>query len=337
MNDTLSDRGRFAVLCYEAITRAGYDANTFLAHCGYCAEQFKQPDFSYPHEQVIPFWRALESFTRNPDIGFTVGQHLPSTRGSVLSYLFLGAPNFGDALQTSFKYVRLLSDALSVSLHNLGDVSYIHLQSSVADVNAYRHYTECLMSGFIAFYRDVTNQAFKPTRIDFVCDAPANDHERASLYGCHLQFGCRENRIYFDSSVLACCCGYADPELMLLHENYARHALRKLEEQDFLVKVRAVISTLLERGEVTLEVASRALGLNATELKYRLSSLGTHFIREREKCRQRVVKEMLRKSSESITQIAFTAGFSEPSTFYRAFKRWTHGETPADFRARHQR
>ena len=161
--------------------------------------------------------------------------------------------------------------------------------------------------------------------------------ERTTVYDCSLHFGCSENRIYFDTSVLACNCGYAEPELLRMHENYARSALRKIEEQDFLLRVQTVISSLLQRGEVTLEAASRSLGLNTTELKYRLSTLGTHFIRERENCRRRLVKEMLRRSNESISQIAFTAGFSEPSTFYRAFKRWSHGETPADFRARHQR
>jgi len=35
----------------------------------------------------------------------------------------------------------------------------------------------------------------------------------------------------------------------------------------------------------------------------------------------------------SVTEVAFLAGFSELSAFYRAFKRWT-GCTPAAFRAR---
>ena len=337
MNYTLSDRGRFAVLCYEAIGRAGYNANDFVTQLGYCSEQCQQPEFCYPHDRVIHFWTELERFTGDPDIGLTVGRHLPSSRGSIQSCLFLGAPRFGDALKTSFKYMRLLSDAISVDLHNLGDISYLHLKSHRSDVNAFRHYTECLLLGFIAFYRDVTDHQFKPTRIDFACEAPIGMGDRAAIYGCPLHFGCSENRIYFETSVLACSCGYAEPELLRLHESYARTAIRRLEEQDFLVRVHVVISALLEKGEVTLEVASRALGLNTTELKYRLSTLGTHFIRERENCRRRLVKEMLRKSSESIAQIAFTAGFSEPSTFYRAFKRWSHGETPADFRARHQR
>lgn len=336
MNKTLSDRGRFAVLCYEAIGRAGHDAETFVESLGLSAEQFTQSDFCYPHDRVVQFWTALERYTADPDIGLVIGRNLPSSRGNILSCLFLGAPSFGDALENSLKYMRILSDALSLSLHDLGDLSYLRIRSRCASVNQFRHYSECLMLGLIAFYRDVTESQFMPRRIDFVCDAPENLGDRATIYGCSLHFGCAENRLYFDTALLAMPCAYADPELLRMHENYARTVLRKIEEQDFLVKVQTVIANLLQRGEVTLELASRTLGLNATELKYRLSNLGTHFIRERENCRRRLVKEMLRKTSESISQIAFTAGFSEPSTFYRAFKRWSHGETPADFRARHQ-
>jgi len=336
MNKTLSDRGRFAVLCYEAIGRAGYDAGTFVESLGFSADQFTQSDFCYPHDRVIQFWTALEHYTGNPDIGLVIGQHLPSSRGSILSCLFLGAPSFGNALENNLKYMRILSDALSISLQGLGDLSYLRIQSRCAAVNQFKHYAECLMLGLIGFYRDATENRFMPRRIDFACEAPDSLGDRAEIYGCSLHFACAENRLYFDSALLDMPCTYADPELLRIHENYARSALRKIEEQDFLVKVQAVIAHLLQCGDVTLELASRSLGLNATELKYRLGNLGTHFIRERENCRRRLVKEMLRKTSDSISQIAFTAGFSEPSTFYRAFKRWSHGETPADFRARHQ-
>ncbi len=39
------------------------------------------------------------------------------------------------------------------------------------------------------------------------------------------------------------------------------------------------------------------------------------------------------KTDERIEVIVERTGFSEPSTFYRAFKRWV-GETPVEFRKR---
>jgi AraC-like DNA-binding protein len=49
--------------------------------------------------------------------------------------------------------------------------------------------------------------------------------------------------------------------------------------------------------------------------------------------RCRLAKDLLLNSDERIDVIVERTGFSEPSTFYRAFKRWV-GETPVEFRRR---
>ncbi|MCB2672373.1 AraC family transcriptional regulator, partial [Listeria monocytogenes] len=51
--------------------------------------------------------------------------------------------------------------------------------------------------------------------------------------------------------------------------------------------------------------------------------------------RCRLAKELLLKTDERIEVIVERTGFSEPSTFYRACKRWV-GETPVEFRRRGQ-
>ena len=48
---------------------------------------------------------------------------------------------------------------------------------------------------------------------------------------------------------------------------------------------------------------------------------------------QRMVDQLrlLAGTEESIDEIVYLTGFSEPSTFYRAFKRWV-GMTPIEYR-----
>ena len=42
-------------------------------------------------------------------------------------------------------------------------------------------------------------------------------------------------------------------------------------------------------------------------------------------------RKLLRSTDEPIEHIVYLTGFSEPSTFYRAFKRWS-GMTPVQYR-----
>ncbi|HNN93134.1 MAG TPA: helix-turn-helix transcriptional regulator, partial [Pseudomonadota bacterium] len=52
--------------------------------------------------------------------------------------------------------------------------------------------------------------------------------------------------------------------------------------------------------------------------------------------REDLARRHLAEQRESIAEIAFVLGFSDVSTFHRAFKRWT-GQTPLAYRAQSRR
>jgi AraC-like DNA-binding protein len=66
-------------------------------------------------------------------------------------------------------------------------------------------------------------------------------------------------------------------------------------------------------------------------LQRRLERAGTTFNAVCDELRRDAALEHLRNPRVPIKEAAFLLGFSEPSTFYRAFRRWT-GDTPANFR-----
>ena len=72
---------------------------------------------------------------------------------------------------------------------------------------------------------------------------------------------------------------------------------------------------------------------DAERLRERLAVAGVRFNDLVTDYRCRLAKELLLKTDERIEVIVERTGFSEPSTFYRAFKRWV-GETPVEFRRR---
>jgi AraC-like DNA-binding protein len=67
------------------------------------------------------------------------------------------------------------------------------------------------------------------------------------------------------------------------------------------------------------------------QLRYELQSAGTSFQNEINNYRRALAKRLLANSETSISEVVYLTGFSEPSTFYRAFKRW-EGLTPIEYR-----
>jgi AraC-like DNA-binding protein len=90
-------------------------------------------------------------------------------------------------------------------------------------------------------------------------------------------------------------------------------------------------SRILVRQPAGIGQVARALAVSPRTLQRRLESRGTTFGELRDATRLQQAMQHLRDPRIAIKEIAGLLGFSEPSTFYRAFRRWT-GATPAHFR-----
>ena len=187
--------------------------------------------------------------------------------------------------------------------------------------------------GMLRFFKHITEGGFRAERLWFTHrgGASAADYER--VFGIPVEFGMPENRVYFDRLVLARPSAHAEPELLRLHEQVASERVAELERRDLVVEVRRIIGESLEEGEVSLEHVAARLGIKPRALRTRLADAGTSFNQVLADFRCRLAKRLLARTNESIDQIVYLTGFSEPSTFYRAFKRWVN-ETPVEYRKR---
>ena len=94
--------------------------------------------------------------------------------------------------------------------------------------------------------------------------------------------------------------------------------------------IRSQIGALLESGDISLDTLSSRLGLRSRQLRHQLNLAGTSLQRIINQHRRSLAKRLL-QTDEAISEIVYLTGFSEPSTFYRAFKRW-EGMTPIQYR-----
>jgi AraC-like DNA-binding protein len=89
--------------------------------------------------------------------------------------------------------------------------------------------------------------------------------------------------------------------------------------------------TWLHDGIPKQESIADTLHISLRSLQRRLREEETSFKGLLEDTRQALAQQYLRENHRSIGEITYLLGFSEPSNFTRAFKRWT-GQTPAEFR-----
>ena len=331
----LRDRGIVPRLCYQAMLAAGIDGPAVYARLGVSVSALDNPRYSFCHKSLCRFWQVVEEVSGDPDVGFTIGRLLVSYRGEIFEYLFLSGPDFGTALRRFADYGRLASDAWIGRLGEDGDGAYLVFGSKDEEVNRLRHNCDCFALGLLHFFRDVTEGEFAPSRVDFAYALPADPAKRAAALGCPVRFDCAENRLYFDPALLRRPSSHAADEIFRLHDQIARRRLHRIEAEEIVEAVQEALAALPELSSVTIATVAARMDLSEAQLQYRLEAAGTGFQRELDLYRRQLACRLLAETRHSIADIVQLTGFSEPATFYRAFRRWEK-DTPAGYRSRFQ-
>ncbi|MDR3418519.1 MAG: AraC family transcriptional regulator [Nevskia sp.] len=318
-------------IAHAGMVNAGLDVNAIYTRLGYNVDRLTQKDLRTPHRLQAFFWEIVEAVTGDPDIGLHLCPHLPIFRGEVIEYLFFSSPTFRDGCNRALKYLRLVSDALNVRLIEAGENSRFVLVGAAQQAPQLRHTEICVVYEAIRFANSVTEDKYRPLRVRLRCTQRSELAEYENVFGCPVEFEAEQNEIYIDPALLDYRSPRWDPDLLRLHEELAEKRLSSIERQDLIERIRTVFSRKLELEQCDLEDVARELSVPARRLRFELARAGTSFSQLLSDFRFALARKLLRSTSEPIEHIVYLTGFSEPSTFYRAFKRWS-GMTPVQYR-----
>lgn len=106
------------------------------------------------------------------------------------------------------------------------------------------------------------------------------------------------------------------------------------EGQAFLIHIRSMIEKGIDKPELSLTRIAELVSLHPRRVQRILSANGVTFRQLKEDVRRDIAVDRLSNTRAPIADIASQVGFSDVTTFDRAFRRWT-GRTPTDFRAFH--
>ena len=112
----------------------------------------------------------------------------------------------------------------------------------------------------------------------------------------------------------------------------AEKYLKSLNSGDNIAaELKSRLADLMARGEANADAACRALKLSRRTLQRRLSEAGVTHTALVEHARCDMALRKLKATRLPIGQVAKELGFRDPSSFSRAFQRWT-GMSPRAYR-----
>jgi AraC-like DNA-binding protein len=161
---------------------------------------------------------------------------------------------------------------------------------------------------------------------------PRTVDEHRRIFGCEVGFDAPEHAVTFHRDALVLPVVQADPRLGALIDRYAEELLRRLPRGNALSdRVRQLVAESLCDGDHGLEPIAGRLRMSPRTLQRRLQDESTSHQQIVDELRHELALKYLAEPAVSIGEVAFLLGFSDPSAFHRAFRRWT-GTTPGEHR-----
>lgn len=181
--------------------------------------------------------------------------------------------------------------------------------------------------------RHLTQKRLVPARVTFTFPRPADPRPFVASFGVMPEFGADHSGLEADLSWLALPVRSGNPRLRDHFEKECRAALEQLgRAPEFTAQARRRIAASMNGERLTLKGLARALAVTERTLQRRLAEEGTTFAELVDEVRREFAERYLARPHLSLGEVSWLIGFDEPSSFFKAFRRWT-GKTPRTWRA----
>lgn len=276
------------------------------------------------------FLRNAVELTGDENLGLRAARATRLGTFDVLEYVSASAPTWRAAIETGFRYVRVMNEAASFHIEVVGDKANIVLDSTVP---LSRPGIDFQSAAYHLAASRWIDQLPPELEAWFTYEAPKDTSEhRATFSGAKLRFSAPWNGFVCHASRLETKLASADPSLHRVLREHAERMLTELVPGDGLIEqVRAQVLSTLKDGPLSAEQVAKRLGVSRRTLTRRLASEGTSFSDVLDGVRKKAAVHYLTTTTHTAEDIAFLLGFSESSAFVRAFKRW-QGVSPMAYR-----
>ncbi len=241
------------------------------------------------------------------------------------------APTLGEALRQWVRYLNLLDDAVEVALDTRGDRAILRVaRESEAPAPASHELCFALVADHA---RRLVAAPVRLTAVELAHRAPGDVAAYRAWFDAPVQFGAGETQLVLPRAALDLALTSSDPGLLAVLTRAADElAQRTAADPSMTAQVARVLRDVLRDDAGNVDVVAKRLGMTARSLQRRLKDEGSTFQAVRDDVRKELATRYL-DDGLALAVISFLLGFSEPSAFFRAFKRWT-GLTPLEARAR---
>ncbi len=313
-----------------SLARHGHDATSTLQKIGINPDILTNDKARIPSEDFVALSDKIVEILNDENTGYLDPPTRPGTF-SMMCYASIHRPTLGLFLQRGIDFYHTISDSYRLEIVADGEYVNYTLATQSEATDPYRILPMTLLAIIHRLSCWVIGQSLSLQSVNFSHPRPANAKDYNLLFKAPIAFDQPHNSLRFSKSQLDLPNQQSEQNLedFLTIPSLALMSLPDYENS-LVDKIRMMIQRNVGDSFPEFDTIADSMELTSATLRRRLRTEGTSYQNIKDDIRRDTAIYLLSSGKKSIEQVAEDVGFTEPTSFYRAFKRWT-GVTPRDY------
>lgn len=322
----------YVVQVLKSAARSGVSIPELLVQVGIERERLEDPQARVDRSTFLRLLLTVMEQTGDEFLGFGQGRRSKPGTFSMMAHAVINCANLEEAVRRGMDFYDLFDLGVDTHLVKEEELAYL-----IVEMPQRLDFRDIIIEAvFLLSVRFMGWLVGRPIPLHCVeFDFAAGGENSEKVFKCPVKHEQPVNRVIFNSDVLT--LPLVQNELSLSH--FLRNSLGQLLTGEvYQSGLPAQIRTLItneyhQRVPDFAEICAR-LNMSPQTLRRRLKEANTSYQAIKDDIRKEASVYYLSKPDLSIEEIALLMGFSEASSFHRAFKKWTN-KTPAEYRRDH--
>jgi AraC-like DNA-binding protein len=227
------------------------------------------------------------------------------------------------ALMRIVDYFAILQDAAEVKLEQAGDDACFSYRILDPDIWPRRQDALFTLGIFAKIIRGCAGATFSDAELCLEGGQDGLKPDQLKSLGLKCGFRAETNMIRFPARLLERPMLTPAAQAQPNHARLNRQVALRRRRLAAALRVKTLIFQEIQEGEFSQDCVAQRLGMSSRTLRRKLGEEGVSFQKLLDECRMRLAAfEFQTRPETSIAQTALRLGYSEHSTFTRAFVRW---------------